>query len=251
MILKSALLRQRTASLHAFSLRNKSIPGGGNTSLAMGSPEHVLRARSKLLEAIHLPLDALTLSNQVHGTGVLQVGEESKGKGGQSQDDRLGSADGLITKVKGLAVGVLVADCCCVFISNREGTVVGALHAGWKGTLAGILPTAVESFRTEHQVQPQELVVWISPAISGKNYVVGPEVWEPIREKWGPGDYLLEKPLRVDLPRLNADQARRAGVNAGSIEIAGICTLDSPQCFSHRRGDTPPGRMLGVISPRK
>ncbi len=250
MILQSTLLKGVAAVLHAFSLRDPSLPGEGNTSLVQGPEGEVLPVRKLLLESLGLKPGDLALASQVHGPGIVRVHETERGRGAFSNEDRLGPADGLITDVPGLAVGVLVADCCCVLITDEEGTAVGAFHAGWKGTLAGMACHAAEAFTREFNLVPRQLRAWIGPAISGPNYEVGEEIWTRFREVWGEGDYLLKKPFRVDLKDLNRRQLVEAGVPVGAMEVSPLCTLESPTCFSHRRGDQPQGRMLGLIARR-
>ncbi len=242
-----ALLGERTPARAAFSERDPSLPGMGNASLAYGSTEEVVEVRSRVLTEIGLGLEALVLAEQVHGDAIRRARAEDRGRGAFSQTDRLPPADGLVTDVPGLAVGILVADCCCILMADIQGRAVGAIHSGWRGTAAGIARRAVEVFLSEFAIPPAELVAWISPAISVRNYRVGEEVWNAVREKWG-DEHLRKDPLRVDLSGLCREQMVAAGMRADAIAVSGICTLESPSCFSHRRGDRPEGRMLGVIA---
>jgi polyphenol oxidase len=250
MILQSPLLKAVTPTLHVFSLRDPALPGEGNVSLVQGHMEEVLPNRRQLLESVGLKPGDLVLASQVHGSGILRAHEADRGRGALSNEDRLGSADGLITGVPGLAVGVLVADCCCLLMTDTEGRSVGAFHAGWKGTLAGMAQRAVESFTTEFAIPPRCLRAWIGPAISGRNYQVSEEIWCQFREILGVGDYLMTEPFRVDLKELNRMQLLKAGLPPEDMEVSPICTLESSNCFSHRRGDHPQGRMLGLIARR-
>jgi YfiH family protein len=161
--------------------------------------------------------------------------------------DTLPSADGLVTSVPECPIGVLVADCCCLLAADVEGRAVGAFHAGWRGTLAGMAIESVRSFGREFSIKPEDLRFWIGPAISGEYYETSREIWEKFLQGWE-GICLLDDPPRVDLPGLNREQLVRAGVPREGIEVSEVCTYSNPQCFSHRRGDKPPGRMLGCIA---
>ncbi|MCG3197567.1 MAG: polyphenol oxidase family protein [Candidatus Omnitrophica bacterium] len=247
MTLFPALLRELTPARAAFSERDPDLPGMGNASLAFGSKEEALCVRAGILSQIGLDLEALVLAEQVHGDVIHRARFGDRGRGSLSQADRLPPGDGLVTDVPGLAVGVLVADCCCILVADRGGRAVGAFHSGWRGTVAGIAARAVETFEREFKILPDELMAWISPAISVRNYTVGAEVWNAVRERWGT-DRLREDPLRVDLAGLCRDQMVQAGLPAAAIEVCDGCTLESPRWFSHRRGDLPEGRMLGVIA---
>jgi polyphenol oxidase len=250
MILQSPLLKAVTSTLHVFSLRDPTLPGEGNASLVQGPMEEVLPNRRQLLDSIGLQPGDLVLASQVHGSGILRVHEDDRGRGALSNEDRLGPADGLITDVPGLAVGVLVADCCCLLMTDTEGRAVGAYHAGWKGTLAGMAQRAVESFKVEFAIPPCCLRAWIGPAISERNYEVSEEIWSQFHQIWGAGDYLMTAPFRVNLKELNRMQLLKAGLSPEGVEVSPICTLESLNCFSHRRGDHPQGRMLGLIARR-
>ncbi|MCC6732628.1 MAG: polyphenol oxidase family protein [Candidatus Omnitrophica bacterium] len=248
-VLRSTLLQRGIPVPHVFSLRDTSLPGFGNASFLSGERAEVLQFRKNILRESGLSIDRLTLAFQEHGAQVLRVETEQAGRGSMNHDECLGPADGLMTASPGVAVGVLVADCCCLLMADLNGSAVGAIHAGWRGTQSGIAMNAVRSFQAEFGVPAPSVRAWISPSISAKKYRVGEEVWNLIRDRWGEGDYLLRDPLRIDLPSLNREQMLRSGMIAENIEVSGICTFDSMDCFSHRRGDSPQGRMLGVISP--
>lgn len=248
-ILRSVLLQQGIPVPHAFTLRDTSLPGLGNASLLMGDRSDTILTRRSILHELDLPLERLTLAHQEHSNRILCVDQCHAGHGSLDHHDCLGPADGLLTAAGGVAVGVLVADCCCLLMADLEGKVVGAIHAGWRGTHAGIAACAVKAFQSAFGISPGRLRVWISPSITEKNYQVSEDVWSLVRDQWGEGDYLHSDPFRIDLPLLNREQLLREGVPPEQIEISGICTYDSMQCFSHRRGDHPQGRMLGAISP--
>jgi YfiH family protein len=257
-MLQSELLSRETGSLHLFSLRNPELPGYGNTSLTIGNPaknylEESLLNRKSLLSRLGLAPTDLTLAFQEHGIGIIAVTEKERGRGALSGEDCVGKADGLITAVPGLAVGVLVADCCCLLMADTHQRAVGAFHAGWRGTYAGMAQTAVKTFQDSFGIPADDLRIWVGPTISGKNYAVSEDLWKQFKEKWGEGEYLMcrGRPLGLpclDLVALTTSQLHQVGIRPEAVESAGICTYESPQCFSHRRGDSPPGRMLGMIA---
>jgi len=219
-------------------------------SLRFGDAGETITNREEFLRRLGLDFRKLTLTTQEHGTRVVTVTEEHCGRGASDAGDALPSADGLITDVPGCPVGILVADCCCILMADKAGRVVGAFHAGWRGTLGGMAGNAVKNFQDEFSVPAGDLLAWFGPAICGRCFEVGPEVWRKFRETWG-GECLLEQPYRVDLPALNRKQLIAAGMKEESVETVDICSLESETCFSHRRGDDPEGRMLGVIARRQ
>jgi hypothetical protein len=247
MILRSERVLSSIGVPHAFTLRDPFQPGFGNISFKFGDPQDVLAARAEALRDMGQEPADLVLASQCHGTRIHRVTEEYRGRGALNDESKLPDADGLVTDLHGLPIGVQVADCCCLLIADRSGSAVGAFHAGWRGTFDGMAREAVLSFNKEFGIPASDLSVWIGPAISGKNYEVDEALWGRFKAQWGE-DCLLTNPWRIDLPRLNIGQLLDTGTPMDHIEDCGICTFESEWCFSHRRGDSPPGRMMGVVA---
>jgi purine-nucleoside/S-methyl-5'-thioadenosine phosphorylase / adenosine deaminase len=171
----------------------------------------------------------LASAQQVHGTNILEHGA---GFGWLRAD----GADGHLTVVRGVACTVTVADCVPVFIAHPGGAVA-LLHAGWRGTSAGIVAKGVRML-AERGLVAGDLRMHLGPAICGRCYVVGPDVFEQLTT------WPTARPRNVDLRALLAEQAKAAGVNR--ITVSEYCTkCDNDRFFSHRAGDA--GRQLGVI----
>jgi YfiH family protein len=149
---------------------------------------------------------------------------------------RVDEADGHIAPARGFALAVTVADCVPVFIAHRSGTA-GLLHAGWRGTAAGILGVAVRELKTRG-IDPGDLGVHLGPSICGSCYEVSPDVYAQLTGK------VVDTATMVDLRGLLASQASELGVR--QIAVSPFCTLcHQGRFFSHRGGDT--GRQIGVI----
>lgn len=158
----------------------------------------------------------------------------------------LPSADGLMTDEPDLPLGVMTADCACILMADRKGRAVGAIHAGWRGVFEDMPMHGVQKVRDLFGIGTEDLVAWIGPTISGEVFEVGEEVWAAFGERWG-REFLLRNPYRVDLPMLIRRQLETAGLLPERIECCGLCTFRNPNLFSHRRRETPNGRMMGVI----
>jgi hypothetical protein len=172
----------------------------------------------------------LVAARQVHGTRVEWH------TGGAPGWLRGADADGHATVDRGIALAVTIADCVPVFVAHPSGAVA-LLHAGWRGTAAGILSACVDSLAARG-FDPAHLRVHLGPCISGAAYEVGPEVQRAVtgREVAGPS--------RLDLRATLAEQARAGGVER--VTISPACTVgDRPRWFSHRGGDA--GRQLAVL----
>lgn len=164
-------------------------------------------------------------------------------------------ADAMATKEKGIALGVLAADCAPVLLADEAAQVIGAAHAGWKGALGGVLEAAVEAME-KLGAERLRIRAAVGPCISQKSYEVGPEFYQRFV------DYELEsgahfKPSaradhwQFDLPQYTALRLlRKCGV--AKFDRLNACTYDSEKdYFSYRRathrGEPNYGRNLSAI----
>ena len=172
-------------------------------------------------------------ARQVHGKRVL--GHVACWNGWLRGD----AADGHISTTRGIGLAVTVADCVPVFIAHPSGASA-LLHAGWRGTAAGILGVALRDLRTAG-LEAADLRIHFGPSICGACYEVSPNVHQELTGR------TVDVPTPVDLRQVLADQAREAGVR--QISISHFCTLcHQGRFFSHRGGDL--GRQLGVLISR-
>jgi hypothetical protein len=180
----------------------------------------------------------LASSRQVHGTRVLVHGDTWEGW------LRVDGADGHLVFGAG-AAAVTIADCVPVFLAHPSGAV-GIVHAGWRGTADGILPEALRLFAA-HGYPLDEVLVHLGPAICGRCYEVGIDVYERLT------GWPTKRARNVDLRAVLAEQAKQLGVTRWTAD--GECTrCDNDALFSHRAGDVQrqiaciynPSRLDGV-----
>ncbi len=159
-------------------------------------------------------------------------------------------ADAVLTKRKGVIIGVQVADCVPVLLYDRENSVVGAVHAGWRGTAGGILKNTINLMNERFSSLPENISVAIGPSIRQCCYVVGDEVIEAVHTATGEGDYYKRHNGRhvIDLSLANRLQALSLGISEKNIYQSGECTFCNPQRFhSYRYTNGAPGRQGGFI----
>ncbi|MCU0615912.1 MAG: polyphenol oxidase family protein [Gemmatimonadaceae bacterium] len=174
--------------------------------------------------------EALASAGQVHGAAVAV---HASGWHGWLRGRDL---DGHGTAARGVALAVTVADCTPVFLAHPAGPVA-MLHAGWRGTAAGILGEGLAVLRAQG-APSDEVLMHCGPAICGACYEVGPEVLEAVTGR------PAQRKGYLDVRAVLAEQATRAGLR--SVSISGWCTrCHNDRFFSHRAGDA--GRQLGVI----
>lgn len=217
-----------------------------NLSLQSGDTiENVLENRSRIAAHFKIKPDNLVLPLQEHTNNVVAI------KGEKKPD--LSATDGLITNSPNICIGVLAADCVPILLFDPVQKVVGALHAGWKGTVQNIVGVAVEKMISRFKCLPESILAGIGPSISQKNYETGAEVIEKVAELVGnTKPYICnEQPTGkacLDLWKLNRQLLVNVGVQAANIELAGVCTYDNEaNYFSARRDGFHSGRFGSFI----
>ncbi len=176
-------------------------------------------------------------AQQVHGAAVRVHGPGSPGL------HLADPCDGHATCVQGVLLAVTTADCVPVFIVDARRRAVALLHAGWRGAAAGILERGVAVLGERMGTASGDLHVHLGPAICGRCYEVGPEVFEALGLAPPPA------PSPVDLRAVLAHRAVSAGVPARRVTVSAHCTLcGDGGLFSHRRGDR--ARQAGYLGIR-
>ena len=151
----------------------------------------------------------------------------------------VGEGDALITDRRGVALSVRTADCFPILLVNRHRRAVAAVHAGWRGTAAGVVVKTLERMRVEFGSQPEDLYAAIGPGVGVCCYEVGEEV----ARLFG-----FDRAARVDLAAWNYRQLTGAGVPEAQIEMPGVCTrCDARHFHSYRRDGERAGRQISFI----
>jgi YfiH family protein len=228
-----------------FTLRRGGVSTGCFASLNVGAhvqddPAAVAENRRRIATSFDLPAEPAWLS-QVHGSRVVRLGSAAATGA---------AADGVVTSEAGRVCVIQVADCLPVLFAARDGSVVGAAHAGWRGLLAGVLENTV----TALAVPPAQLLAWIGPGIGAAHFEVGPEVRDACLAAAAPAAAMQVAAAFVanararwqcDLPAL----ARQRLAALGVVAVCGgdWCTFADPDSFFSHRRDGRAGRMAGLI----
>jgi len=178
--------------------------------------------------------DKLARAEQVHGGSVEVVTESGY----------YHNVDGLVTNKKGLALAIKVADCAAILIADPFTGTIAAVHAGWRGAAAGILPTAIHEMKKLGS-DTTNLTVYVSPCLSVQNFEVGEEVAAQFDEVFI-NRTIGNKP-HLNLASLLFQQLMDAGIDKESIELDTLCTVSDNRFYSHRRERNKAGRMLAFI----
>lgn len=234
---------------HGFFTRKGGASSGIFAGLNCGTgssdiTEVVAINRARVATAMGVEPDHLVGVHQVHSADAIHVG------GPMIDRPR---ADAMVTATPGIALSILTADCQPVLFADAKAGVIGAAHAGWRGSVDGVLEATVEAME-KLGARRQDITAVIGPCISQRAYEVGPEFFETFtgqdRENArffanGTGDRML-----FDLPAFGLYRLREAGV--GHAEWTRHCTYhDSERFYSYRRtthaGEADYGRLISVI----
>jgi YfiH family protein len=237
---------------HGFFTRLGGVSEGIFASLNCGfgsadSAERVAENRRRVLAALDLPPGRLATCFQVHSAEVVVVDEVWR----HEESPR---ADALVTRVPGIALGILTADCAPVLFADPEARVAGAAHAGWRGALGGVLEATVEAME-RLGARRERLRAGIGPAIGRASYEVGPEFAAPFLANTPENARFFAAGTRPGHPHFDlagyvASRLQRLGIRR--IELSSGDTAAEPdRFFSYRRsrllGEPGYGRELSAI----
>ncbi|MCB6993061.1 peptidoglycan editing factor PgeF [bacterium 210820-DFI.6.37] len=170
---------------------------------------------------------------QVHKNHIQVIREKGDGP------VTLPGTDGMITNVPGVLLTTVHADCLPVWFFDPEKKAIGLVHAGWRGTAAGIAPKAARLMMENYGSKAGDIYAYIGPGISKCCFETGPEVYEEFRTAWDFTSGMAKKQgekYYIDLKGINQRQLKDAGLWPDKIGVSGHCTCCEPELFcSYRR----------------
>ena len=260
MFLKSQKLR----SPHAFSTRLGGVSTLAHTkemNLAFfrgDENEVVLKNLERFAAEVGFdPQNVISLP-QIHSNTVYKVGREDAGQGYYLREN-IREGDGYVTGEKDIVLGVKAADCVPIlFEAEQDGKIVavGAVHAGWRGTVSLIQQTCVRMLCEEYAVTPASIRAAIGPCIHSCCYEVDLPFLSQVTDTLGEDlahRFITPTPAKegkyaCDLVGLNLALLEEIGVSGDRVDVIDQCTCCHPDLFySHRYSTGKRGTMLNVI----
>lgn len=199
-----------------------------------------LVSSNRLLLTQYLSLKSpLCWLNQTHSTKLLKLSNKTQ-QGIEA--DASWSAD------ENLPCVVMTADCLPLLITNKKGSFVAAIHAGWRGLCDGIIEKSIATVCDELKISSNELLIWLGPCIGKSAFEVGAEV----RDEFIEHDEQAKSAFTVYQDRYLADLQQLARVRLAPFNVAEItasthCTFSEPDLFYSYRRDGKTGRMASII----
>jgi YfiH family protein len=252
-MIQAAALAALPGIRHGFFTRTGGVSDGIYASLNGGvgsrdAPARVAENRARMTAALAVRPERLLTAYQTHSADVVTADVP------WSPDARP-RADAIVTRTRGLAVGVTTADCGPILFADAQAGVVGAAHAGWRGALQGVLEATIDALE-RCGADRGRLVVALGPMIRQPNYEVGPEFVARFTASDAANARFFQASARAghalfDLAGYIAARLRRCGVER--IEDIGRCTYGEPaEFFSYRasthRGEPDYGRHVNAIA---
>lgn len=235
--LEARLLARLLGIRHGFFTRQGGVSSGPFATANMGlrnsdDPARVRENRARAAAALGVPPDRLLTARQVHGTRCVIVDAPFTA-------DAAPEADALFCAQPGIAIGVLSADCAPVLLADPRNRRVAAIHAGWRGLLAGVIEATLEVFFARGS-RPNDLYAAIGPCIGPGSYEVGPEFVEAFvaRDRHAAAFFCASEGQRprFDLPGYTRARLVALGLPEAQVEALAYDTYrEDALFFSHRR----------------
>lgn len=204
------------------------------------SAENVAENRRRFCDALGFEPAQMAWSKQVHGSQIRHALEPGGSEG----------FDALVTNTPGILLCVSVADCTPILVLDARQNAVAAIHAGWRGTVAGIVEKTLQFMADSFGTRGEDCFAYVGACIDACSFEVGDAVAAEFSENFKHFDTGRGK-FFVDLKRANTAQLQAFGVPENQIEISPFCTMvHDSDFFSHRKSGGQTGRGLGVIGLR-
>lgn len=262
----SFLTSDAIACRHGFSTRLGGVSTAEHTAslnlaFGRGDDDETVRKNLELFSsAVGIAPETVISRGQVHSSKVVYADKKNCGEG-YYRDSKL-VCDGYVTDQPDVALGIKTADCVPILFEDPEARVIGAVHAGWRGTIALIANECVD-LMTRLGAKPSRIRAAIGPAIHRCCYTVGEDFYKAVSDSLGKHmaqefvEYIGDLPIddstrrrptfRADIVGLNVRILNEAEV--GRIDVSELCTSDHTELFySHRATGGKRGTMLSIIS---
>lgn len=241
---------ERDRFANAFSTRGGGVSPLPEAALNLAgfendAAENIYENRRRFVNVLGIDWHLMTVV-QVHGANVHLIRSHADAQPNTFR------ADALITDLPDMLLGVKTADCVPILLGDARTGACAAVHAGWRGTLAGIVSQTINLMTAEFGSKPADLRAAIGPAALACCYEVGPEVIDAFLRQDSTAESFFTPThhghARVDLHEANRRQLLAAGLHAERVHLAPLCTMCRTDLFfSHRREQLSLGRTTGRL----
>jgi YfiH family protein len=209
----------------------------------------VARNWVSVLQSAGLEEKTLLLPRMTHGTEMIDADALPSDPAVRMEGLRRlepENADALCSRSQAWVLAVTMADCLTALVFDPDAGTIAAVHAGWRGTRAGILEKSLRALLASGRIRAESALVALGPCLRRDSLEVGPEVAAQLDP-----EFLIRREGKFffDMPANNRAQALACGIPSGNIRDQGGCTLTEPErYFSYRRDGQASGRLAAFIS---
>ena len=246
---------ERAGFTQAFSARQGGVSPLPAAALSLGnfkqdSVENIRENRRRLMNALNVSDWQLVTASQIHSADVNSINDEAAAQAAPVV------CDALTTHLPRTLLAIQTADCMPILLGDQRTRAVAAAHAGWRGTLSGIVARTLERMQHAYGTRSEDVLAAFGPTIQAPNFEVGPEVIAQFEAAFAfaPLAVSQRKPTgqaHLDLAFINRQLLQNAGVPTEQIFDCGLCTVERNDLFfsyrKERGAEQPVGRMMGVI----
>ncbi len=212
----------------AVTARSGGVSSGPYATLNLGlsvgdDPGRVLENRRRLAAGFGASPEDFVFARQVHGAAVRVVGVADRGSGASCLDDAVADADALVTTSPGVVLAILTADCVPIVLHDPVAAVLACVHAGWRGTVAGVTTAALAAMQAFGS-RPSDVIAGIGPAIAAARYQVGADVHQAVTQAFGPAAAFIRPDANPDAhpdarPDAHPDARPDSGPNRWLLDL--------------------------------
>ena len=237
---------------HSFFSKKNGVSKGIYKSLNCGlgsndKKKNIIKNLNLVSKKMNIELKDLVLMNQTHSNKVILVNKKNKNK-------RLNS-DALVTKLKGIGLGVLTADCVPIILYDETNNIIGCVHAGWKGAVSGIIENTIKKFKKINS--NNKIFASVGPCIGKKSYEVDLNFYRNFISKSKKNSIYFSKKNKFkrlfNLRKYVNDKLIKLNVKIDNVYHDTF--RDKSRFFSYRRsqklGENDYGRCISIISLTK
>lgn len=211
---------------------------------------HALDCRMQLCMELGIDMDSLVMPHQTHSARVAVIDDAYMGMDIDKQEAFLEGVDALVTKLGGVCIGVNTADCVPIILADDKAGVIAAVHAGWRGTVAGIAGNAVKAM-VKMGARTKDIKAVMGPSICQECFVVGDEVVDEFKKAGFDTQAIVKRndttgKAHIDLRKANEMALARAGIN--NVNTRCECSkCNSKRYFSARTLGINSGRTFTAV----
>lgn len=218
------------------------------------NPEHVAENRRIFCKINQINSDKIIFPRQTHNNQIIHIDTAFFQKTERNQQKLLYGKDAIITQERNVCIGISTADCVPVLLYDRQKQAIGAVHAGWRGTVARIVSQTVHLMTKTFGSHPADIIAVIAPCISKENYEVGDELYEIFKDAFFPTGILFSKNPETKKYHLDLRAANNwlltdeAEIPQNNIYISDLCTFaNADKLFSARKFGINSGRIASCM----